>query len=194
MVTHSSTLAWRIPRPEKPSGLQSTGLQRVGHNWTTNIFTFQGRRRTWDLNLISDSAFSLRRETHPGATVMQGCDPSPLSAQESPMRMSNTTALLPPRDVFLMSKGTSHALLLHWGLRETGTTSVMFRPRPQGKGLVPDTWSGEQWGNLRVYSSSSQITVHTRLPELRVKCVPSWAAFTRFWLYRAELGSEKLHS
>ena len=37
----------------------------------------------------------------------------------------------------------------------------MFRPRPQGDGLVPDTWSGEQWGNLRVYSSSSQITVRT---------------------------------
>ena len=32
MATHSSTLAWRIPRTEKPGGLQSVGLQRVGHN------------------------------------------------------------------------------------------------------------------------------------------------------------------
>ena len=32
MVTHSSTLAWRIPRTEEPGGLQSVGLQRVGHN------------------------------------------------------------------------------------------------------------------------------------------------------------------
>ena len=32
MATHSSILAWRIPRTEEPGGLQSTGLQRVGHN------------------------------------------------------------------------------------------------------------------------------------------------------------------
>ena len=31
MVTHSSILAWRIPWIEKPSGLQSMGLQRVTH-------------------------------------------------------------------------------------------------------------------------------------------------------------------
>ena len=34
--THSSTLAWRIPWTEKPGGLQSLGLQRVGRNWTAN--------------------------------------------------------------------------------------------------------------------------------------------------------------
>ena len=32
MATHSSILAWRIPWTEKPGGLQSTGLQRVGHD------------------------------------------------------------------------------------------------------------------------------------------------------------------
>ena len=32
MATHSSTLAWRIPWTEEPSGLQSTGSQRVGHD------------------------------------------------------------------------------------------------------------------------------------------------------------------
>ena len=32
MATHSSILAWRIPWTEDPGGLQSTGLQRVGHN------------------------------------------------------------------------------------------------------------------------------------------------------------------
>ena len=35
METHSSILAWRIPWTQKPSGLQSTGLQRVGHNLAT---------------------------------------------------------------------------------------------------------------------------------------------------------------
>ena len=32
MATHSSILAWRIPWTEEPEGLQSMGLQRVGHN------------------------------------------------------------------------------------------------------------------------------------------------------------------
>ena len=31
MATHSSILAWRIPRMEEPGGLQSMGSQRVGH-------------------------------------------------------------------------------------------------------------------------------------------------------------------
>ena len=31
-ATHSSTLAWRIPWTEEPGGLQSMGLQRVGHD------------------------------------------------------------------------------------------------------------------------------------------------------------------
>ena len=32
MATHSSILAWRIPWTEEPGGLQSIGLQRVGHD------------------------------------------------------------------------------------------------------------------------------------------------------------------
>ena len=32
MATHSSILAWRIPWTEEPSGPQSMGLQRVGHD------------------------------------------------------------------------------------------------------------------------------------------------------------------
>ena len=32
MATHSSILAWRIPRTEDPGGLQSMGLQRVVHD------------------------------------------------------------------------------------------------------------------------------------------------------------------
>ena len=31
MATHSSILAWRISWSEGPGGLQSMGLQRVGH-------------------------------------------------------------------------------------------------------------------------------------------------------------------
>ena len=32
MATNSNILAWRISRTEVPRGLQSTGLQRVGHD------------------------------------------------------------------------------------------------------------------------------------------------------------------
>ena len=32
MATPSSILAWRIPCTEEPGGLQSVGLQRVGHD------------------------------------------------------------------------------------------------------------------------------------------------------------------
>ena len=32
MVTHSGTLAWKIPWTEKPGRLQSMGSQRVGHD------------------------------------------------------------------------------------------------------------------------------------------------------------------
>jgi len=31
MAAHSSILAWRIPWTEEPGGLQSIGLQTVGH-------------------------------------------------------------------------------------------------------------------------------------------------------------------
>ena len=39
MATHSSILAWRIPWTEGPSGLESRGSQRVGHDWVTNTHT-----------------------------------------------------------------------------------------------------------------------------------------------------------
>ena len=40
MATHSSILAWRIPRAEEPGRLQFVGLQRVRHDWVMNSFCF----------------------------------------------------------------------------------------------------------------------------------------------------------
>ena len=37
MATHSSILAWRIPWTEEPGRLQSTGSQKVGHDWATSL-------------------------------------------------------------------------------------------------------------------------------------------------------------
>ena len=41
MAIHSSILAQKIPWTEEPDRLQSTGSQRVRHNWATNIFTLK---------------------------------------------------------------------------------------------------------------------------------------------------------
>ena len=35
MATHSSIPAWKFPWTEEPGGLQSMGLQRVGHDCVT---------------------------------------------------------------------------------------------------------------------------------------------------------------
>ena len=59
MATHCSVLAQRIPWTEEPERLQSMGLQRVGHDWTTNTFHFhlewENKLKTQELNeLASD--------------------------------------------------------------------------------------------------------------------------------------------
>ena len=40
MTTHFSILTWRIPWTEGSGGLQTTGSQRLRHNWVTNNFPF----------------------------------------------------------------------------------------------------------------------------------------------------------
>ena len=39
MATHFSNLDWRIPWTEEPGGLQSTGLQEIGHDSMSNTTT-----------------------------------------------------------------------------------------------------------------------------------------------------------
>ena len=41
MAIHSGILAQKIPWTEEPGGLQSVGLQRVRHEWQTNINTLK---------------------------------------------------------------------------------------------------------------------------------------------------------
>ena len=47
MATHSSTLAWKIPWTEEPCKLQSTGSQRVGHDWATSLHFFTAHTQKW---------------------------------------------------------------------------------------------------------------------------------------------------
>ena len=76
-ATHSSILAWRIPWTEEPGGLQSMGLQSVGHNWATNTFIFfLVNYETWgwfweslspNMQLVSDGKGS------PGNCALKHC-------------------------------------------------------------------------------------------------------------------------
>ena len=47
--THSTTLAWKIPRTEEPGRLQPMGSLRVGYDGATSLslFTFMHWRRKW---------------------------------------------------------------------------------------------------------------------------------------------------
>ena len=54
MATHSIFLAWEIPWTEEPGGLQSMGLQRVGHDWATEhtYMTMSNMSNLSDLQIL----------------------------------------------------------------------------------------------------------------------------------------------
>ena len=56
MATHSSILAWRIPRTEEPGWLLSMWSQRIGHDWATKHRTAQ----TYSKNLKPRWALHLK--------------------------------------------------------------------------------------------------------------------------------------
>ena len=49
MATHSSVLAWRIPRTEEPGGLQPVELQKVGHDLATTTTTIHSGILAWNI-------------------------------------------------------------------------------------------------------------------------------------------------
>ena len=70
MITHSNILPWRIPWTEKPRGLQSIELQRVGHNWSDlarmhePIKIFLKSEKFWILKTSGSKGFGLGIEDH----------------------------------------------------------------------------------------------------------------------------------
>ena len=58
MASHSSTLAWKIQWMEEPGRLQSTGLQRVVHDWATSLVHWF--RYTDDTILMAESEEELK--------------------------------------------------------------------------------------------------------------------------------------
>ena len=63
IATHSSILAWRLPRMEEPGRLQSMGLQRVRHDWATSLHDYLSlwifirplRSKKFTLNYVNNS-------------------------------------------------------------------------------------------------------------------------------------------
>ena len=114
MATHSSVLAWEIRRTEEPGTLQSTGSQRVRHNWVTNTLTLTHswipvfgesklsqlscckqphERPMWQWTNVS-SQQSVRAWGQPGAMrVSLEVDP-PHSSPEMPAALANTYSSL----------------------------------------------------------------------------------------------------
>ena len=54
MATHSSILAWKIPWTEEPGRLQSTGSQRVGHDWAASLHSPCSTSQIIIFNLFKD--------------------------------------------------------------------------------------------------------------------------------------------
>ena len=70
MATHSSILAWRIPWTEEPGGLQPTGSQRVGHDWSTLLTSNQEREIPSSIG--KGETQSQRNEWHPSSDPHRG--------------------------------------------------------------------------------------------------------------------------
>ena len=69
MATHSSILAWEIPRTEASGGLQSIGWQRVGHDLATEQQQ-QQRPTTAPNDYLEKSSRVKPREAKPRQKLM----------------------------------------------------------------------------------------------------------------------------
>ena len=54
MATHSSILAWEIPRTEESGRLQSMGSQRVGHDLATKQECIHTLMYMWGCTCVCD--------------------------------------------------------------------------------------------------------------------------------------------
>ena len=89
MATHSSTPAWKIPRTEDPGGLQTTGPQRVRHDWA-HTHTYFHLEPRWSGETVSftDSQFRLLYTNQ--AIQSHAPQLSPLSGSQVPLRPPST--------------------------------------------------------------------------------------------------------
>ena len=89
MATHSSILAWRISRIEKPGGLQRMGLQRVRHNWSDRAHIYLFNRLSCGMQDLSCSMWDPASQPgiEPGPPLLGECSPSHWITREVPLSL-----------------------------------------------------------------------------------------------------------
>ena len=120
-ATHASILAWKIPKTEEPGRLQATGLQRVGHYWMANTFTFiyfYIYRKLWVLTNNSNLVFSVFQlwETQlPEASSIQSLPSSQIlrCLSHSPSALTSVLGHTLAQ-MFSSSIMGSDTLIVHW--------------------------------------------------------------------------------
>ena len=74
MATHSSILAWKIPRTEEPGVLRSMGLQKVRHDWVTeHTYTLYCRTLLF-IHSIYNGLHLLIPSHHSWISLVRACD------------------------------------------------------------------------------------------------------------------------
>ena len=97
--TATSILAWRTTWIEEPGRLQSNGLQNVGHNYATNVFTFSSKG--------SASGKNIRCQTF-ALTVLSCC----CSVAQSCLTLCDPMDCSPPGSSI---HGVFQVRVLEWG-------------------------------------------------------------------------------
>ena len=70
IAIHSSILAWTTPWTEEPGGLQSTGSQRVGHDWATEHALRDPAQVAWARNRLESGTRAVKEKQ--GKTCVSG--------------------------------------------------------------------------------------------------------------------------
>ena len=148
MATHSSILAWRIPRTEEPGRLQSMGSKRDRYDWMANIFTSV----QFSCSVVSDC--NPMNRSMPGLPVHNQL---PEFTQTCIHWVSDAIQpshpLLPPSPPAL--NPSQHQSLFQW---VNSSALASFLPK-KSQGWSPSEWTGwislQSKGLSRVFSNTT---------------------------------------
>ena len=168
MATHSSIFAWRIPWTEEPGGLQSLGLQRVGHNLVTKqqqyslIYTLWWRSTNsrgqismrWYLgSCISQLGLTWQNTTDCGAYALEIYFHTVLETGTPRIRCSQEQCLVQIAPFFLVSS------LRMYSERKRGTSACLFlflwrhQPYQIGAPLLPHESVLSRFSRVRLFAT-----------------------------------------
>ena len=136
MATHSSILAWRIPRTEEPGGLQSTGL------WS------------W---------IQLRNRMHAGSTLLKGFEPRPWNVYRGPEGVRGPQLCLTWKLVYIsQAPGGIWFSSLQWDKELATPTSVLLLRFPSP--LLDHSGQAREWKRWEALSSRTPSHWQSQLP------------------------------